>query len=421
VSSVTFSFMVFTINAVAWLTVGGIPIYSIWLAGLILLCIGKLNIKWMATQKGFFSTILAYGVLSVYQIIASISFQIETENIFSSVANIVAAAALVFVSMLVLDSHKQVERMISVVLIVQIVSLLLGVSQVLFKIGYFLPTQYQSTESTQSPAGLSSMTFSFASYFFPLTALWLSDYCIRNSSGGKGKLSAFGSFNRVIRLCGFVGVCGILISNSRSGQVALVLSFVIGYMAINGMGKTFQKFLNPKSSLLFVSVLGPIIIVFYLLKPVSSDGDLDYNNYARLELWKASVTAFADSPIVGHGSSSVKTVIEKYLAEPGKVVERMPHNIFLHLLVETGIIGFILFLYPFASIITRLVIGIHKSANQNPDVQRLRLFVVLYLFMFFVDSFFHNTLNTNMIWIILALGMRLSNISTRNRKIDAFV
>jgi O-antigen ligase len=74
------------------------------------------------------------------------------------------------------------------------------------------------------------------------------------------------------------------------------------------------------------------------------DGRLGETVYLRATLWKAALTAFLDHPILGIGAGSFRSIKEMY---PGLQLDPVyfwvrgfsAHNLFLHYLAETGIIG----------------------------------------------------------------------------------
>lgn len=62
----------------------------------------------------------------------------------------------------------------------------------------------------------------------------------------------------------------------------------------------------------------------------------------RLDVWQANLKIFLDYPIFGVGLDSTLLYPEYYSAEAPVL---MAHNLFLQVLVETGIIGFVVFLW----------------------------------------------------------------------------
>jgi O-antigen ligase len=59
----------------------------------------------------------------------------------------------------------------------------------------------------------------------------------------------------------------------------------------------------------------------------------------RLKLWQAGLKAFARRPVVGYGTSGFKRAIDPWLMQRSQVA----HNSYLSVLVEQGMVGFLLF------------------------------------------------------------------------------
>jgi O-antigen ligase len=68
------------------------------------------------------------------------------------------------------------------------------------------------------------------------------------------------------------------------------------------------------------------------------EGNLNY----RQVIWSAGWKVFTENPIIGIGSRGFRYSVEEYLYKV-----HAPHNAFLSVLVDTGIIGFILFVASF--------------------------------------------------------------------------
>jgi len=72
------------------------------------------------------------------------------------------------------------------------------------------------------------------------------------------------------------------------------------------------------------------------------DDNAETSTGVRLELWKKSIGFFMESPIIGHGTGSIRGLFEK--AAVGKtgaeaVVLRNPHNQTLNVAVQWGVVG----------------------------------------------------------------------------------
>jgi O-antigen ligase len=77
----------------------------------------------------------------------------------------------------------------------------------------------------------------------------------------------------------------------------------------------------------------------------------------RFEIWKAGMHAFAYRPLAGYGSGAFKRAASPWLGGQ----QRVAHNSFISILVEQGIIGFLLYSLIFVMVFA----GIMKLSGQE--------------------------------------------------------
>ncbi len=142
-----------------------------------------------------------------------------------------------------------------------------------------------------------------------------------------------------------------LLTGERTSFVLSILLFLIifSYLKIK---------LIHKSLILIISLL--IGIVFLNLEsnnnvkdrminsPLQSifsnkDKDIIIFTENHEKLYKTSFKMFLDSPVIGHGPKSFRKIckLKKFYFEEREVCQTHPHNIYLQILLETGIIGFL--------------------------------------------------------------------------------
>jgi O-antigen ligase len=64
----------------------------------------------------------------------------------------------------------------------------------------------------------------------------------------------------------------------------------------------------------------------------------------RTTIWKAGVRAFRERPLLGAGTGAYPDAVKPYIGVPGRPGhEYVAHNVFLSVLVETGLLGFALY------------------------------------------------------------------------------
>lgn len=166
--------------------------------------------------------------------------------------------------------------------------------------------------------------------------------------------SRFGSLRQLV-LGGLLGICTlfILVSSSRSALVALAVPAFL-FMAINAAPPGRRGFALSRAQILLlllgvaaVAGLGLLITsgfqidtVQRLLKVLDQADNTDMVLEAnRFDYYAAAIQFFFQSPVIGNGVRSFSVMLRGFEMDG---VE--PHNIFLELLCDTGLIGFVLFL-----------------------------------------------------------------------------
>ncbi len=181
--------------------------------------------------------------------------------------------------------------------------------------------------------------------------------------------------------------------------VASLFSIIIYLLFVN------KKEALPKRLLSAGKIAGIIVAIIALsaiIYTVSGDKNSIVNHvkkgtdfksgstYHRFELWEKSSGVIKDNFIIGVGAANWKTVVLKYgigeqTAKGWKYPVR-PHNDYLWILAELGIIGLLAFLAIFGTIFYFLFQLFRKSDNENQKLFSLALFFGLVAYMCF--SFF---------------------------------
>lgn len=192
-------------------------------------------------------------------------------------------------------------------------------------------------------------------------------------------------------------VIGVILTASRGAFAALVLT---------GLGFAWMlRDARLGTRIIALAILATAIFAAILLVPdmiwerLGSLGKrlqtLDLNN--RLPVWAAGLQYFADRPIGGVGAG---VYLEATLRALG--IPRSSHNTFLGVLVETGLVGAVLF---YSVIVTAL-----RSAWSLPPAWR-RAMVVTLLPMFvgmIVTGWDHRKVP----WLFLAIAIAMARTST---------
>ena len=167
----------------------------------------------------------------------------------------------------------------------------------------------------------------------------------------------------------------IILTLSRGAWVSLLI--VCLFLTI------FIK--NKKSKLLFLLFLvgfTGVILSFPSLKErffliVKDGGDAD-----RFKVWKVALTMFSESPLFGEGLGLFMSHFSKYT----HLSIQYAHNCYLQILAETGLLGFVFFIWFLGEIVYR---G-YKKLRKKSDSLLFGLFFGLIVFL--IHSFFDTQL-----------------------------
>jgi len=138
-----------------------------------------------------------------------------------------------------------------------------------------------------------------------------------------------------------------------------------------------------------VLLLIAVLILFappYIKARIESIVDVNHpENKVRLELWKAGIAIFRDHPVVGVGDIDTGLLIDKY-ADPS--LPRLwghLHNTLLQVLVNYGVIGFVVFVAMFVKI-ARVEWGIYTLVREDWFRGSFAVGVLAALVAFFVNG-----------------------------------
>jgi O-antigen ligase len=224
---------------------------------------------------------------------------------------------------------------------------------------------------------------------------------VSKSNGGKAQ---------ALRLVNFAyiptAILAILLTASRGSLIAALPAFLFLVGSLTRL-KLYQRVL------LFVALTGSLFALLPLV-PQSSFQRLgttgtsitEADLHGRIDIWREGIGVFLEHPIVGIGSGAFRTAVES-----GKVA----HNSFLSVLVEVGMIGFVLF----AAI---LAIVVYEAMHQ-PRWDSIFLLTVLLVWVLGVSV--HTWEQEKTTWLFLSLvvisasafrGQTLRRSSSRKRR-----
>lgn len=199
---------------------------------------------------------------------------------------------------------------------------------------------------------------------------------------------AFGSIffkhsknRKISRVCFICSLGGLICTESRGAYIAIGLSIIT--MLISNK-KIFKKLIP------FVFALAIAIPITLVIRNINSPiGDLLGSRNQRMSIWIECINIFKSHPIVGLGAGTEN--IHQILIEKLNVDRSHAHNLFLQVLVESGIIG-TLMVATIVGIIIKNVISLFKLKNGL-----YRPYAILYtasMVGFIMISLFEHTLQS---------------------------
>lgn len=210
-----------------------------------------------------------------------------------------------------------------------------------------------------------------------------------------------------------LGAIGLLLSFSRAGWLGLAAAILV-YLVVAADNKIRKFTFTGIIIALVITMAVPnlrwrFILPFYGEKSAVS----------RLSLWQTGWKGIKESPVLGLGLTGFSNNWHRLNTDPGLTdTHNFPHNIFLDLWVETGLLGLVSFIGIVSIFIYR---GLRRSppplarGGDGGEVERLQfnqtlklsltLFLIALLTQGLIDNpYFKNDL-AMVFWIILSLAI----------------
>lgn len=228
-----------------------------------------------------------------------------------------------------------------------------------------LNPRYKITGTTVNPAYYSF--FLAASYPLILSIhIYLSISIYRNI---KLKILTYIAF-----LC---SVSVLIITENRSSWVSLVLSSIFLLLCIKSFRVTIKTIMLSR----ILKIISFMVTVFCLVIGIVFVYNFKYDSsYGRLLIWKISNSMIFENPIFGIGYNKFEVLYNIYQQKYFSNNDFLPHDVqiadyiqvayneYLQLLIETGIIGFLLFVIIIVYFFMQLLKYINRtSVDENCD------------------------------------------------------
>jgi len=152
---------------------------------------------------------------------------------------------------------------------------------------------------------------------------------------------------------GGLALTAMVLTGSRSAIIGL--AFVVFYSVFTSRHK-FMSLVGclVLSAVIWFSMPSAYQQRFLTVKSYAAGGQLDDSNTYRLEIWQAGWRMFFDHPVLGVGASQFPTAFGTVYSRKTHGAWMNPHNLFLQLACELGIIGLIAFAYFLVQLIKTL-------------------------------------------------------------------
>ncbi|MBO8143313.1 MAG: O-antigen ligase family protein [Thermodesulfobacterium sp.] len=187
-----------------------------------------------------------------------------------------------------------------------------------------------------------------------------------------------------------IATVAVLLTGSRSGALGCGLALVYVVLSISRLNWKWRLAgigLAIAAAILAVNLVPPTIYARLATLPHEVlHGTLN----ERTVIWRAGIKVFAETPLLGVGAGAFR-----YAVAPILGTERAPHNVFLSVTAEKGLIGLILWLGMMAVAFK----GIFKMSS-NKRLLWLALFAILFL-AFLTLNFEWRKAS----WLIMALAI----------------
>lgn len=215
----------------------------------------------------------------------------------------------------------------------------------------------------------------------------------------------FSTKTRVLSTMIFVILIALLImTRSRGSWLGLFMSFI--FIAFQ-LFKKYPK--KRKKIVVFLIILSAIIVLIALPQNIKlraySMLSLENSSLFRINLWKEAIEIIEDFPLFGTGLNTYSKVAPNYTMGDGGYY---PHNSYLQMAAEIGILGLLAFLWFIFSLFK---LGIRTVKNTK---DYLLLGFLGALLAFLVHSFFDVNLYAlqlaTLFWFVLGLTMARINM-----------
>jgi len=194
-----------------------------------------------------------------------------------------------------------------------------------------------------------------------------------------------------------VAAVAILITATRGASVASLPAFLFILASMPRLKLLLRILIFAALAMALLGLL-PLVPQPELQRVTGTGGDILTGDFGgRLEIWREGLDVFAEHPVLGVGSGAVHSVLTGGVGA---------HNVFLTVLLQVGIIGFVLF-----AVI--LGISIHYAMHQSKWDSR---FWVTLLLIWAIGNSSNTWVYAKPTWLFLGLVAASAGLSVRREE-----
>lgn len=187
-------------------------------------------------------------------------------------------------------------------------------------------------------------------------------YLLNNIINSKKNMALLHKILKLIILA--INILAIALSGSRASFLGVIICMIISYFVSFGKDLNFNKVLKLGLIFLVIVFAGTKLINYipsWTFNRFFNSNYVDNSNSKRMDMWKNGVKGVINSPLIGYSIRIFDQLPQYEYIHGFKIPERVPaHQTYIDLILYSGIIGFIPFLYFLFKIFRR----IFKSKNK---------------------------------------------------------
>lgn len=298
----------------------------------------------------------------------------------------------ILIGLIVMDSLKtkaDINKILSGLIIGSLTTAILAVYQ--HFTGWLVPHSFWANRNTYRVTGWYGFPNGVGLLLAPLIpiALYLSSEFRKQTTHSKNNYAILS----LVVLFTLLSPLAIIYSKTTAALVGLVA----------GLGVLLLCFKKTRLPAIIIGIIGMIGLILLPNNPVTNELlAKDYSGQLRRDIWTETITYLQIHPLVGTGLAGYSTEITPFRHNPKIEVFHHPHNIFLTIWVNTGLIGLIGFVGLLVWFFRTILVNFN-STDQSFKIMLLTT-MVIWLVMGLVDSPYIKNDWALIFWLLIALS-----------------